>query len=80
QDVIPDKEKSPDQGMVGNETEVNTCVLSKSNENLETASEHTEKTVSVDKNDDADENVIDVDNLNSEESPAETTMTPSISK
>ncbi|MCI89777.1 hypothetical protein A2U01_0111066, partial [Trifolium medium] len=55
-------------------------VLSKSDENLETASEHIEKTVSTDKNDDAGENVIDVDNLNSEESSADTIMAPSISK
>ncbi|MCI82631.1 hypothetical protein A2U01_0103905, partial [Trifolium medium] len=38
QDVMPDKEKSPGQGVVGIETDVNTGVLSKSNENLETAS------------------------------------------
>ncbi|MCI85845.1 hypothetical protein A2U01_0107124, partial [Trifolium medium] len=62
QAVIPEKEKSPDQGMIGNDTADNTGVLSKSDENLKTASEHIEKTVSADKDNDADENVIDVDN------------------
>ncbi|MCI50254.1 hypothetical protein A2U01_0071498, partial [Trifolium medium] len=63
QAVIPEKEKSRDQGMIGNDTDDNTGVISKSDENLKTASEHIEKTVSVDKNNDADENVIDVDNF-----------------
>ncbi|MCI97457.1 hypothetical protein A2U01_0118758, partial [Trifolium medium] len=47
---------------------------------LKTVSENVEKDVSSDKNKDANEKVIDVDNLNSEESPAETTMAPRISK
>ncbi|MCI46347.1 hypothetical protein A2U01_0067587, partial [Trifolium medium] len=50
QAVIPGKEKSLDQGMIGNDTDDNAGVLSKSDENLETASEHIEKTVSADKN------------------------------
>ncbi|MCI71332.1 hypothetical protein A2U01_0092595, partial [Trifolium medium] len=70
QAVIPDKEKSQEQGMIGNDTDDNTGVLSKSDENLKTASECIEKIVSAGKNIDADEDVIDVDNLNSGESPA----------
>ncbi|MCI58765.1 hypothetical protein A2U01_0080020, partial [Trifolium medium] len=36
--------------------------------------------MSVEKNKDAEENVIDVDNLNSRESPAEKIVAPSIAK
>ncbi|MCI89230.1 hypothetical protein A2U01_0110518, partial [Trifolium medium] len=43
-------------------------------------SDHTEKNVPADKSNDTDENVINVDDLNSGESPAEQTIAPSISK
>ncbi|MCI87031.1 hypothetical protein A2U01_0108312, partial [Trifolium medium] len=56
------------------------AVLSQFDESLKTVSENVDKDVSYEKNKDADENVIDVDNLNSGESPAETIITPSISK
>ncbi|MCI85676.1 hypothetical protein A2U01_0106955, partial [Trifolium medium] len=39
-----------------------------------------ENNMSAEKNKDEDDNVIDVDNLNSEESPAEKTVAPSIAK
>ncbi|MCI94336.1 hypothetical protein A2U01_0115634, partial [Trifolium medium] len=58
----------------------NTVILSQSDESLKTVSENVEKDVSAEKNKVADENVIDVDNLDSGESPAEKTIAPSISK
>ncbi|MCI50654.1 hypothetical protein A2U01_0071898, partial [Trifolium medium] len=80
QAVTPEKEKSPDQVMTSNISDDNTVVLSQSSDSLKTVSEHVENNVSAEKNKDADENVINVDNINSGESPAEKTPTPSISK
>ncbi|MCI46987.1 hypothetical protein A2U01_0068228, partial [Trifolium medium] len=72
--VTPEEEKSPNQVMTDNISDDNTVVLSQSDESLKTVSENVEKDVSAEKNKVTDENVIDVDNLNSGESPAETTM------
>ncbi|MCI55372.1 hypothetical protein A2U01_0076622, partial [Trifolium medium] len=55
-------------------------VLSKSDKNLKSASEHIEKNVPAYKSNDADENVIDVDNFIVEGNLAEKTHTFSISK
>ncbi|MCI83842.1 hypothetical protein A2U01_0105118, partial [Trifolium medium] len=66
--------------VTGDASDNDTVVLSQSDEVLKTVSENFEKDVSADKSKEADENVIDVDNLNSGESPAEKTIVPSIAK
>ncbi|MCI69601.1 hypothetical protein A2U01_0090864, partial [Trifolium medium] len=66
--------------MTGNISDDNAVVLTQSDESLKTVSEHVENNISVEKNKDEDDNVIDVDNLNSEGSPAEKTVAPSIAK
>ncbi|MCI59270.1 hypothetical protein A2U01_0080525, partial [Trifolium medium] len=68
--TIPEKEKSTEQVLTGNVSDDNTVVISQSAESFKTVSEHLEESMSVEKNKDAEENVIDVDNLNSGESPA----------
>ncbi|MCI41979.1 hypothetical protein A2U01_0063213, partial [Trifolium medium] len=73
------KEKATKTTVTGNVSDDNTVVLSQSDENLKTVSEDIESD-GGEKNKVADENVIDVDNLISEESPAEKTIVPNISK
>ncbi|MCI49404.1 envelope-like protein, partial [Trifolium medium] len=53
---------------------------SQSDESLKTVSEHLEDIESAKKNNNADLNVVDVDNLTSRDSPAEKNSPPSMAK
>ncbi|PNX88648.1 hypothetical protein L195_g044758 [Trifolium pratense] len=66
--------ESPDNVIIpDNVFDDNTVVISQSDESIKTVSEHLEDEGSAKKDEDADLNVIDVDNLNSRESLAEET-------
>jgi hypothetical protein len=60
--TIPGKEESPEQVLTDNVSGDNTAVISQSDESLKTVSEHSE---SAEKYNNANLNVIDMDNLNS---------------
>ncbi|MCI56754.1 hypothetical protein A2U01_0078005, partial [Trifolium medium] len=71
--TVTEKEKDTETPVTGDASDDDTIVLSQSDESLKTVSENVEKDVSAEKNKVTDKNVIDVDNLNSGESPAEKT-------
>ncbi|MCI74077.1 hypothetical protein A2U01_0095341, partial [Trifolium medium] len=56
--TVPEKEKSPEQVLTGNVSDDNTVVISQSAESLKIVYEHLEESMSVEKNKDAEENVI----------------------
>ncbi|PNY01044.1 hypothetical protein L195_g024331 [Trifolium pratense] len=69
--VVPE---SPDNVIIrDNVFDDNAIVISQSDESIKTVSEHLEDQGSIEKDKDVDLNVIDVDNLNSRESPDEET-------